>query len=283
MKAAIVEHFRDDATILIATEAAAEGVNLQFCSLVVNYDLPWNPQRIEQRIGRCHRYGQKHDVVVVNFLNRRNEADQRVFELLSEKFRLFDGVFGASDEVLGALESGVDIERRIAEVYQNCRTSGDPGRIRRSAGRTGRPDPGRMAETRQALLENFDEDVHSRLKVSREKTFECLSQREQWLLSLDAAGVGRRGRVRSSKAAVLLHGAARPHRQLPPRLEGGREERRHLLPGRPPVGRSADRDGMPTAQLPVASLVMDYQGPRGEHRSPGTIAAASAAGWNLSS
>lgn len=108
MKAAIIDHFRDDATILVATEAAAEGVNLQFCSLVVNFDLPWNPQRIEQRIGRCHRYGQKHDVVVVNFLNRRNEADRRVYELLSEKFRLFDGVFGASDEVLGALESGVD-------------------------------------------------------------------------------------------------------------------------------------------------------------------------------
>jgi adenine-specific DNA-methyltransferase len=122
MKAAIVEHFRDHAAILIATEAAAEGINLQFCSLVVNFDLPWNPQRIEQRIGRCHRYGQKHDVVVVNFLNRRNEADQRVFQLLSEKFRLFDGVFGASDEVLGALESGVDIERRIAAVYQQCRT-----------------------------------------------------------------------------------------------------------------------------------------------------------------
>ncbi len=62
MKAAIVEHFRDEATILVATEAAAEGVNLQFCSLVVNFDLPWNPQRIEQRIGRCHRYGQEHDI-----------------------------------------------------------------------------------------------------------------------------------------------------------------------------------------------------------------------------
>ena len=106
MKAALVEEFRDRSSILIATESAAEGVNLQFCSLVINYDLPWNPQRIEQRIGRCHRYGQKHDVVVVNFLNRRNAADQRVFELLSQKLRLFEGVFGASDEVLGALESG---------------------------------------------------------------------------------------------------------------------------------------------------------------------------------
>jgi superfamily II DNA/RNA helicase len=75
--------------------------------MVVNYDLPWNPQRIEQRIGRCHRYGQRHDVVVINFLNRANAADLRVFELLDEKFRLFSGLFGASDELLGAIESGV--------------------------------------------------------------------------------------------------------------------------------------------------------------------------------
>ena len=67
---------------MIATEAAAEGINPQFSSLVVNYDLPWNPQRIEQRIGRCHRYGQKFDVVVVNFLNKNNAADQRVYKLL---------------------------------------------------------------------------------------------------------------------------------------------------------------------------------------------------------
>ena len=123
MRAALVDYFRDEAAIMIATEAAAEGLNLQFCNLVVNYDLPWNPQRIEQRIGRCHRYGQKFDVVVVNFLNKSNAADQRVYELLDEKFRLFSGVFGASDEVLGAVESGVDFEKRIAAIYQKCRTS----------------------------------------------------------------------------------------------------------------------------------------------------------------
>ncbi len=105
MRAALVEYFREKAAIMIATEAAAEGINLQFCSMVVNYDLPWNPQRIEQRIGRCHRYGQRYDVVVVNFLNKNNAADQRVYELLAEKFKLFSGVFGASDEVLGAIES----------------------------------------------------------------------------------------------------------------------------------------------------------------------------------
>ena len=185
MKAAIVDDFRSNATIMIATEAAAEGVNLQFCSLVVNYDLPWNPQRIEQRIGRCHRYGQKHDVVVVNFLNRRNEADQRVFQLLSEKFRLFDGVFGASDEVLGALESGVDIERRIAEVYQTCRT-GDEISAAFDALQAELEDQiqARMESTRRVLLENFDEDVRSRLRASQEKTIASLSQRERLLFDL---------------------------------------------------------------------------------------------------
>lgn len=185
IKAALVEHFRDNATLLIATEAAAEGVNLQFASLVVNYDLPWNPQRIEQRIGRCHRYGQKHDVVVVNFLNRRNEADQRVFQLLSEKFCLFEGVFGASDELLGALESGVDIERRIAQVYQECRTSQEiKSAFDDLQTELDTQIQTRLARTRQSLLEHFDEDVRSRLRVRQKNTLETLSQRERWLLDL---------------------------------------------------------------------------------------------------
>ncbi len=105
---------------MIATEAAAEGVNLQFCSLLINYDLPRNPQRIEQRIGRCHRYGQKFDVVVINFLNQRNQADQRVLELLTEKFSLFDGVFGASDSVLGSIENGVDFEKGSSQFMSHA-------------------------------------------------------------------------------------------------------------------------------------------------------------------
>src|SRR5947199_10846964 len=92
----------------------------------MNYDLPWNPQRIEQRIGRCHRYGQKHDVVVINFLNERNAADQRVLELLSEKFKLFSVVFGASDEVLGSIDSVVDVGKRILPI---CQQSGTPEAI----------------------------------------------------------------------------------------------------------------------------------------------------------
>ena len=110
-KHAIVDYFKEHSRILIVTDAGSEGLNLQFCNTVINYDLPWNPQKIEQRIGRCHRYGQKHDVVAINLLNTGNEADRRVYEILSKKFELFDGVFGASDIALGALESGSSFEK----------------------------------------------------------------------------------------------------------------------------------------------------------------------------
>jgi SNF2 family DNA or RNA helicase len=169
VRTAIIEHFRDHGQILIATEAAAEGVNLQFCSLVVNFDLPWNPQRIEQRIGRCHRYGQKHDVVVINFLNEKNEADRRVHELLEEKFNLFSGVFGASDDVLGSIESGVDFERRVLDIYQQCRAPEEiEAAFQQLREELDDKIKTRMAETRQKLLEHFDEDVHACLRVNLE-------------------------------------------------------------------------------------------------------------------
>lgn len=191
VKTAIVESFRKHATILVATEAAAEGLNLQFCSLVVNFDLPWNPQRIEQRIGRCHRYGQKHDVVVVNFLNKKNAADQRVFELLEKKFRLFDGVFGASDQVLGALESGVDIERRIAEIYQSCRTEKDIARaFTELQVDLEEQIEDRLAKTRQVVLDYFDEEVHDRLRVHRDEARAALSERGRQLISLAKTELG---------------------------------------------------------------------------------------------
>lgn len=121
-KHAIVDYFKEHSRILIVTDAGSEGLNLQFCNTVVNYDLPWNPQKIEQRIGRCHRYGQKHDVVAINLLNTGNEADRRVYEILSKKFELFDGVFGASDIALGVLESGSSFEKTILDIYQHCGT-----------------------------------------------------------------------------------------------------------------------------------------------------------------
>jgi ERCC4-related helicase len=191
MRSALVDYFRERGQIMIATEAGAEGINLQFCSLVVNYDLPWNPQRIEQRIGRCHRYGQKHDVVVVNFLNQNNEADQRVYKILAEKFSLFEGVFGASDEVLGAIESGVDFEKRINGIYQRCRT---PEEISASfdqlQAELGAQISEAMTKTRQQLLENFDEEVHEKLRINLRDSKAYLNRYEQMLMDLTRAELG---------------------------------------------------------------------------------------------
>ena len=181
-RAALVDYFKEQGSVMIATEAGAEGINLQFCSLIINYDLPWNPQRIEQRIGRCHRYGQKHDVVVVNFVDRSNEADSRVYDLLSEKFQLFDGVFGASDEILGTIGSGVDFEKRIAEIYQECR---DPEEIAQSfeslQNELSAEINEAMLNTRNLLMNHFDENVLYRIKSD---AIQIRQTYEQYLLAL---------------------------------------------------------------------------------------------------
>jgi len=185
MRSALVDYFRDEGRIMIATEAGAEGINLQFCSLVINYDLPWNPQRVEQRIGRCHRYGQKHDVVVVNFLNKKNAADQRVYELLAEKFHLFEGVFGASDEVLGAIGAGVDFEKRIATIYQQCR---QPEQIKKAFDELqlelSFEINEAMTTTRKKLLEHFDDEVREKLKIRDKDSKAILGQFERQLMQL---------------------------------------------------------------------------------------------------
>jgi superfamily II DNA/RNA helicase len=181
-RAALVDYFRDEATIMVATEAAAEGINLQFCSLVVNFDLPWNPQRIEQRIGRCHRYGQKFDVVVINFLNKANAADVRVYELLEEKFQLFEGVFGSSDEILGAIGNGVDFEKRIAQIYQNCRDTETIKQAFDDLQKELQPEISeKIQAVRTTLLENFDEEVKEKLRVNFLETKANLNRFEQKL------------------------------------------------------------------------------------------------------
>lgn len=175
---AIVEYFRDRAEIMIATEAAAEGLNLQFCSLVVNYDLPWNPQRIEQRIGRCHRYGQKSDVVVVNFVNQRNYADMRVFNLLMDKFHLFSDVFGASDEVLGQIE-GIDFEKRIWAIYQECRTEKEINDAFEQLQNDMKTEiDSRMNDVKDKVLDTFDIEVQERMKLAKEQTNAFLNRYE---------------------------------------------------------------------------------------------------------
>ncbi|MCL1051880.1 SNF2-related protein [Shewanella abyssi] len=184
-RTSLIDHFKENAEVMIATEAASEGVNLQFCSLIINYDLPWNPQRVEQRIGRCHRYGQKFDVVVVNFINQRNYADQRVLELLTHKFTLFDGVFGASDSILGTLESGVDFEKRIQQIYQECRTPQEIESAFEALQKELESDINtKMQLTQDALLEHFDEDIHDLLKIKLDQAQERLDKVSRWFWAI---------------------------------------------------------------------------------------------------
>lgn len=204
-RAALVDDFKNNATIMIATEAAAEGINLQFCSLIVNFDLPWNPQRIEQRIGRCHRYGQKHDVVVINFLNRKNQADVRVYELLDQKFQLFDGVFGASDEVLGSIANGVDFEKRIASIYQNCRTTEEIKQAFDDLQEDLRPQISeRILEAKTTLLENFDEEVREKLKQDLFETTQNLSIFEEKLWKLTQYFLGNKAEFGNNYSFKLV-------------------------------------------------------------------------------
>lgn len=260
MRAALVDYFRDEAVIMVATEAAAEGINLQFCSMVINYDMPWNPQRIEQRIGRCHRYGQNYDVVVVNFLNKANAADVRVYELLRDKFQLFNGVFGASDEVLGSIENGVDFEKRIARIYQECRTTTQI----EVAFNELQADlevniSDAMQQTRQKLLENFDEEVHEKLRINLQESKEYLSKYESWLWNITQFALNSNADFSTNEHSFRL--LKNPYNDL------------KVHPGQYRIGKAIDdsnvyRIGHPLAQriieeckkqeLPSVELTFDY-------------------------
>ncbi|MEA3277599.1 MAG: SNF2-related protein [Pseudomonadota bacterium] len=269
MRSALVDFFREQGQIMIATEAGAEGINLQFCSLVVNYDLPWNPQRIEQRIGRCHRYGQKHDVVVVNFINSENEADRRVYELLAQKFLLFEGVFGASDEVLGSIESGVDFEKRINDIYQRCR---EPEEIRQAFDQLqldlGHQINAAMDATREKLLEHFDQEVIEKLRVSHNDSAAYLNRYERMLMDLTRTEINGHARFEDDAAFELI--------SLPHGLGGDIPLGRYELPRRSGeahyyrLSHPLARHLLSTAterQLEPARLLFDYEA------HPGNVAA----------
>lgn len=260
MRSALVDYFRNHAQIMIATEAGAEGINLQFCSLVVNYDLPWNPQRIEQRIGRCHRYGQKHDVVVVNFLNKNNAADQRVYQLLSEKFALFSGVFGSSDEVLGSIESGVDFEKRIMKIYQECRTREE---IQLSFDELQKELEIEIDEamkvTRKKLLENFDEEVHEKLRVNLRESEIYLNKYENWLWEITKHYLKPFAEFINGQAAFRLHDNPLEHNGIPLGLYkmGRNIEDAHIYRIGHPLAQGIVSQAI-EKQLPSADIIFNY-------------------------
>ena len=261
-RAALVEYFRNEATIMIATEAAAEGINLQFCSLLINYDLPWNPQRIEQRIGRCHRYGQKYDVVVVNFLNVKNAADIRVFQLLAEKFKLFSGVFGASDDVLGSIESGVDFEKRIAEIYQKYRTEQEIiEQFDLLQKELDEQINSKMLSTRETLLANFDDEVLDKLKIRLSESREYINKYEQWLWAVTKFELNGAATFNDKNLSFKLKKQPYPEATFPTEA---------FKLGKPNTEAHVYRMGHPLAQtvlekakekeLPNASLTFDLTG-----------------------
>lgn len=185
MRKALVDHFRDEGKIMIATEAAAEGINLQFCSMLVNYDLPWNPQRVEQRIGRIHRFGQKYNVIVVNFSNKNNVAEQRILELLTNKFKLFESVFGASDQVLGSIEDGFDFEKQISGILNRCRTEKEINQAFDELAKKYAPEITKeMEHAKTKVFDNLDPNVQDRLKQYDKESGEVLNKFERLLLNV---------------------------------------------------------------------------------------------------
>ncbi|MBU4305715.1 MAG: DEAD/DEAH box helicase family protein [Candidatus Omnitrophica bacterium] len=259
-RAAIIDYFKDEAEIMIATEAGAEGINLQFCSLMINYDLPWNPQRIEQRIGRCHRYGQKYDVVVINFVNRKNAADQRVYELLDEKFSLFKGVFGASDEVLGSIESGVDFEKRIAGIYQSCRTEDEINTAFDALqNEMGESITDSLRDTRQKLLENFDSEVHEKLKVNIKESQSYLDCYERWLWDITRFYLGDKADFAEHEYSFMLKSNPFSNEDIPrgPYRIGKNIEDAHIYRPGHPLAQSILNE-VKKKHLNGAELVFDY-------------------------
>jgi SNF2 family DNA or RNA helicase len=121
-KRAAVDDFRSGAPVMVATELGGEGQNLQFCSLLVSFDLPWNPMQIEQRIGRLHRMGQKSEVRVFN-LCARGTAEQRLLDVLDHRLHLFELVVGEMDMVLGNITDERDLEDRILGLYAESQSN----------------------------------------------------------------------------------------------------------------------------------------------------------------
>lgn len=236
MRLALVHEFATRTKVFVATEAGAKGLNLQFCDTLVNYDLPWNPQRIEQRIGRCHRYGQTRGVLVVNFLARDNAAQRLTFEILSRKLDLFGTVLDASDVVLHEPSTrapemltsalGLDLEARLSRIYERAR---DQAELEAEMARLSE----HMGEARVELEKTFARTaglIETRLDASVRGAFRRLDERVaeglrsldrdlegvvvRWLEAIDAP-FSRHAELFATRIEIA------PSDRLPARMAGG--------------------------------------------------------------
>ena len=237
IRLALVHEFKTRTRVFISTEAGAKGLNLQFCDTVVNYDLPWNPQRIEQRIGRCHRYGQQRDVTVINFLAKDNLAQALTFDILSQKLELFGTVLDASDQVLhrpsGNLRGevlvsvlGNDFEAELRRIYDRARTleevTAELRALRDKVAEERKRFEEEHARTADLIEKRLEEGVQRVFRQYKEGVSGALAELDRDLKSvvisyLDAGSVPyTREEVEGEE---LLHVAPSP--LLPEKLRGG--------------------------------------------------------------
>lgn len=154
-KRALLDFRRSGGRILLATDGAATGLDLSHCSLAVNYDLPWSIEKLEQRISRCHRYGQKHDVLVLNFIDPSNRANRWLYDSVNQKLRRFDELFGAGETLFGQMPvEDAPLELRSAGTIQADRET----TVRESA----REIAERVDKAEADLLAHFDKEVRRR-------------------------------------------------------------------------------------------------------------------------
>jgi ERCC4-related helicase len=187
-RTALVYYFKNRKKIFISTETGAKGLNMQFCNALVNYDLPWNPQRIEQRIGRCHRYGQEKDVWVINCINADNETEKRIYDILLNKFDLFKSVIGAGDDILGTMSKAIQFEKRINDMMNRFKTKEERliwlKRFEEEIDEETRTlMDTKLKHTRQ-LLDELDPNVTMRLKNIESKLPESFSRYDKDMLEL---------------------------------------------------------------------------------------------------
>jgi Helicase conserved C-terminal domain/SNF2-related domain len=207
VRLALVHEFRTRSKIFISTEAGAKGLNLQFCETVINYDLPWNPQRIEQRIGRCHRYGQERDVTVINFTASDNEAQRLTFDILSQKLDLFGKVLDASDNVLHEPRTdnpemlvsvlSVEFESDLRSIYSRARTADEVTReiaaLRDKISERREAYEKEYERTSQIIESRFDDKVRRVFKHLREDLPSGLADLDRDLADLVDGFLSARG------------------------------------------------------------------------------------------
>ena len=220
---ALVHEFKQRSKVFISTEAGAKGLNLQFCDTVVNYDLPWNPQRIEQRIGRCHRYGQKNGVIVINFLARDNDAQRLTFDILSQKLELFGTVLSATDEVLhraegpgdGVLVSalGAEFESELRRIYDRARSLEEVNvqlrELRERVEEARKRFEETHARTASLIEDRFDDHVRKSFRLRKQSLPGALAELDRDLLAV-VLGYLNAHDIEHRREGTLLHVAASP-------------------------------------------------------------------------